>query len=371
MKIVILTAIPFWHPATQELIDQLRLKDIDVVALDIFHGKYINEQNEQINLLPFGLTGILARIYLKLFRRHFTKQNTKQYDIIDIHFIEAEYSKYIPTLGKKYICSIFGSDLFRTTSKQKSKQQILFKNANGIVLSKNMCPYFEESFPGLESKYYFNQYGSNRLDAIDTIIETKNIKELYIKYKIPKGKIVLTCGYNGKQQQQHIKLLNQLTLLPNEVKSKLFLVLPLTYGLNDEYFLHIKKALANTQIESLTLTEYLTDDELIETRIISSITINTQTTDALSSSIKEAFVAKDTVLAGEWLPYDIYTDMGVIYQKISFSNVNEKLMNAINNIDETEEMRNENCKKILAFASWNTLIGKWVNLYKMTYNGSK
>ena len=35
MRILILTAIPFWHPGTNELIEELRTKGIRVDALDI------------------------------------------------------------------------------------------------------------------------------------------------------------------------------------------------------------------------------------------------------------------------------------------------------------------------------------------------
>jgi len=49
MRVLILTAIPFWHPGTQELIDRLKSNSIEVEALDIFHGKKLNSQNEIVD----------------------------------------------------------------------------------------------------------------------------------------------------------------------------------------------------------------------------------------------------------------------------------------------------------------------------------
>lgn len=371
MRIVILTAIPFWHPGTLELMDQIRKNDIDITALDIFHGRLVNEKNELINLLPFGLRGILAKSYLKLFRKSFTRKHTKDADILDIHFVEPAYTNYLLDLPNKIICTLFGSDLFRTTPEQKKLQIGLFKRANCIVLSKNMIDCFNLHFSGNEKKFFYNQYGSSR---IDKIIEQKKDSindNLKSNFKIKNEKIVITCGYNNKREQQHLLMISELGKLPLEIKNRIFLVIPMTYG--DEELSYIKEveiSLNECKIEYMMPVEYLDEVDLVRLKLVSDVTINTQTTDALSSSVKEAMVAGDVMLLGEWLPYDIYTELGVFYKKIAFSTLKDNIIHVLNNLEDLKKKSTQNEAMIKNFASWEVLTGNWLELYKKIYSGS-
>lgn len=368
MNVTILTPIPFWHPGTQELIDELRNQKINVRALDIFHGKIVDYDNTQINLKPSFVKGISAKVYMRLFRKRMILKHVNDGDIIDIHFVEPAYGRYVTTLKKKrikLIATLFGSDLFRTNQEQKEDQKIIFETADAIVLSKNMVPHFQNYFPGLEEKFRFNQYGSLRLDLIDSLNSSSNKKKYREKYGISDEKIVISCGYNNKKEQQHIKLLDAIDHLSETKKKSLFLVLLMTYGdEEEEYLKQIREKLADLNIPSLCFENRLTDQELAEIRIISDITINTQTTDALASSIKEAMVAGDVMLIGDWLPYDIYRDLGAFYLTTSLEELSERLEYLLDNFDELCENSKKNKQLILDFASWNILIRGWIKLYK-------
>jgi len=365
MRIVLLTAIPFWHPGTSELINELRKEEFSVVALDIFHGRLFTEQNESINILPFKLKGVWARIYLYLFRKKIIQRIIRHDDILDIHFVEPYYSKYLLDLNNKLICSLFGSDLFRTSQDQKKMQIPLFNKADRIVLSKNMLPYFEENFGSMPNKYCFNQYGSNRLDEI--IKQKKQFQKAEIKsnWNIPLDKIILTIGYNNKKEQQHLSIITELQKLPSSIIKSTFLIFPLTYGdCGFEYLSAIKVALEKTSFSYLLLEKSLSDQEIVDFRLLSDITINMQTTDALASSIKEAFAAGDMLLIGEWLPYNIYDDLGVHYQKINFNNLATSIIETISNLNDSKIQLDKNTQIIENFASWSFLIKDWTKLYK-------
>ncbi|MCR9172971.1 MAG: glycosyltransferase [bacterium] len=371
MRIIILTAIPFWHPGTSELILHLRKRGVDVTALDIFHGKQVNSNNEIVNLIPFGLTGFAARVYMKLFRKSFTRKHTTSADILDIHFVEAAYSKYIPNLGKKYICTLFGSDLYRTEESVKNEQRILFDTCDRILLSKNMIPYFEEHFGNKSEKYILNQYGSARIDTVYEALKTLNKSKTQEKWNIPAGKTVITIGYNGKQEQQHVKVIQELSNLTKEAKSGLFCLLPMTYGGAPEYLQEVANKMNNCGIENSILVNRLSDAEITELRIISDITINTQTTDALASSIKEAMVSGDVLLVGDWLPYEIYEELGVFYRATNFESLQSDLGYVLKDVDKLQQESTKNADIIRKFASWEVLIDAWVNDYQKLYNESK
>ncbi len=370
MRIIILTAIPFWHPGTLELIKRLRKKNISVTALDIFHGLEHNENGIIKSLLPFGMKGLVARAYLKFFRNKFVRKHTKVADILDIHFIEPHYSKYIPQLNKKVICCLFGSDLFRTSTIQKEEQKSLFQACDRILLSKNMIPYFEEHFPKYPHKYIFNQYGSDRIDLIYEMKKSVNRKELKSLQGIPKDKIVVTCGYNAKQQQQHIRALKSLSQLDEATREKLYLLFPLTYGDEDGYIDRLKIAVNQSGFQYKFVTNRLTEEGLAEMRIVSDITLNTQTTDALASSIKEAMVAGDVLLVGDWLPYEIYKELGIYFQTVQFDTISDQLNNVIADLEGYREKCKKNEKIICNFASWDVLIDQWIMGYYQLNNES-
>ncbi|GAB5418342.1 MAG: glycosyltransferase [Crocinitomicaceae bacterium] len=371
MRIIILTAIPLWHPGTSELIEHLRNNGVKVSALDIFHGRAIDDENNTTNLIPFGLKGISARIYMKLFRKSFVRKHTKQADILDIHFVEPAYGKYIPALNKKFICTLFGSDLFRTTPESKEQQRILFDTCDGILLSKNMLEYFEKHFGAKTEKYQFNQYGSARIDSVYAALSTLDKTKTQTKWGIPVGKKVLTIGYNGKSEQQHLKALAELNKLSDEEKSNVFLLFPMTYGGTASYRDDLQRVAENYGFDYKIVADRLSDAELSELRIISDISINTQTTDALASSVKEAFVAGDILLVGEWLPYDIYSDLGVHFLKSNFKDLASDLSNTLQDVEKLQQRCGNNADIIRKFASWNVLIDQWISDYKRLYNESK
>jgi glycosyltransferase involved in cell wall biosynthesis len=368
MNVVILTPIPFWHPGTQELVDGLKSAGLQVRALDIFHGRTIDEHGALREHKPAFLRGFFEKLYLRLFRNSLIAREIKDGDIVDIHFLEPAYGRYIEAIRRKdikLITTLFGSDLFRTNDEQKRAQAPVFARSDAIVLSENMVAYFEEHFPGYEKKYRFNQYGSARIDLVAALDSPENKREFRRKYKIPDGKIVVSCGYNAKKEQQHLKLLDEIDKLGVSEKEKLFLLLSLTYGREDaDYVAEVKRKAARLNIPHLFFEERLGDTEIAEIRIISDITINTQTTDALASTIKEAMVAGDVMLVGDWLPYGIYRNLGAFYLTSPLDRLSEKLEDILRNIDEYREKSRVNTKIIQNFASWNVLLKDWIKLYR-------
>jgi glycosyltransferase involved in cell wall biosynthesis len=359
MRILILTSIPFWHPGTNELIDLLGKRSIPVDALDIFHGRFINCDGQQVELVK--LPDFLKRIYLKIFRKRLLKKIAVNYDIVDIHFVEPFYSKYVLDLPNKLVCTLFGSDLFRTTDAQKQMQFPLFEKADGIILSQNMLTYFETHFKPYPSKYNFCQYGSKRLDLVARI--NRSQEKSTIKY--------IACGYNNKHQQQHLKILEELEPLPEDWKKRIHLIFPMTYGDDDANKFAVQNRLKELDFSFTIYEERLNDSEIIDLWLRSDVMINTQTTDALASSIKEAFAAGTVLLIGEWLPYSIYKDLGIYYKTITFVSLREELIKCLNNLDEEKQKSADNRDKILEFASWSSLIEDWIKVYNNVLSGRK
>lgn len=366
MRVVIITSIPFWHPGTAELIHHLKEHSIEAIAFDYFNAQiYKNDGKLQV-FMPYIKQPLLRKIILKLGRNYFFKKQLLPNDLFDIHFVDGSYIRFLDQLPKqsKLIATLFGSDLFRTTNETKQKQKPIFERANLILMSDNMKPYFEAHFPGNTAKIYNNQYGSNRIDMVHDSLSENYKTTLKRKYNIAQDQIVITCGYNAKEEQQHKIMLDSLAQLNETTKAKIFLLFPLTYGKREPYLTQLKEHIKSLNIAHLIFEEKLSEEDLVATKIISDITLNTQTTDALASSIKEAFVANNLLIVADWLPYDIYADLGVYYIKSTQSAFTENINDVVNNLPTYKLKTAENAQKIIQFASWKKLVPDWIKMYQ-------
>jgi hypothetical protein len=154
----------------------------------------------------------------------------------------------------KTFATLFGSDLFRTNPADRPEQRKIFEIANYTVMGINMDNAFLEYFPGLKDKIRHAQYGSFRLELIDQLHNTLTQENIKTELGISKNKTVITLGYNGKPEQQHNLFLEILYKLPIEIKNTLVLIVPLTYGReNEKYLSELKDSIANIGIEFLLL----------------------------------------------------------------------------------------------------------------------
>ena len=369
MRVNILTPIPFWHPGTQELINGLRENNIEVVCLDIWELRYFDQNNRIHNLIPSIFKGFSAKIYRNVFRRKVIKKHIHENDIVDIQWCGYYYSKYIDLIKKqsnKIIASPFGSDVLRATKEERKIQKKIFNTALAIVLGRNWADTFISYFPEAQEKLRFNQFGSARFDMINEFWSPENKRKLRIKYQIPEHKIAVTIGYSANPLQQHLLFIDMLKQADLEIKEKLFLIVPLTYGLNknEPYYINLKRTIAESGIEFLLFENHLSDMELCESKIISDITVSLQTTDTQSSSIKEAFAAKNIVMAGDWLPYEFYEELGIFIKRSNLENFYADFIEIIKNFDDYYKKSEDNSDKVGAFVSWKLIVPRFINVYK-------
>lgn len=372
MRILFLTPIPFWHPGTLELMDGLKANHFTLVALDIWSFKFFDQDKNVSSLIPKKLTGIFAKIYMRLYRKKMLKKQIQGYDVVDIHWCGHYYSKYMKVLKNenvKIIATLFGSDFLRTSLQEKKIQSKIFHLSDKIVMGINMQEEFTKYFSAYSGKIVHNQYGSARLELIPELNTPDHKKRVRALYSIPDEKIVVTLGYNAKAVQQHHLFLDQINNAPKSLKERLFLLIPMTYGDGEKYNTHLKSLLNKTEIEYLCLQNHLSDKEMAETKIISDITLNFQTTDALSSSIKEAFVAKNVLLVGDWLPYNLYQEMGLFYLTTPPDLILRKFIDIIENLDFLKEKCNHNPEIIIKFANWKAILPLFIKTYKEVIDG--
>lgn len=373
-RINILTPIPFWHPGTLEFISELKKRDYSVVALDIWSFRLFNENEEYEYLCPKYLKGLPLKIYKSLFRKRVIKKNIKPSDIVDIQWCGHYYAPYMKTIEKrtrKIIATPFGSDFYRSSAKEREIQKRIYDSAIFLPMGKNISEDFIVVYPQYINKVREAQYGSLRLDIVAKLYSKENKKKYRKKYNIADHKIVVTVGYSANPLQQHFMFLDKLQNISPELKQKLYLLVPMTYGNTKEYSAKLLSKLNSLGIDYTTFQnpenskdKWLTDTEIAEIRIISDITVNTQTTDALSSSLKEALAAENILLVGDWLPYKIYQDMGMFIVRSSENQLEHNFVDIINNFADYTAKCQHNVEIVFKFATWQAVMPLFINNYE-------
>lgn len=314
--------------------------------------------------------------YLFLFRSFlylFVSKGLKGIDILNYQCHDRECDMLIPFLNKRkvnLIISIWGSDLYRISEKTRKKRQILYDKVNLIhVESPVVRKDFLFKYHIDENKVFVCNFGIDLFENIDRFREQKEIIKRNLLPGIAQNRIVVTCGYNARQGQQHKVMINQLRQLPLEYKKKLFIVFPLTYSApNDSVLDVVYNYLSNLDIPYCCFTEQLDLESLAKLRVISDIVINIQITDSLSTSLLEYFYAGNIMLLGEWLPYHFLIDQcGMSYIPVSVKDIADKIQLLISHYKEEKKLALKNVEKTYSLASWDSVSCRFVNMFEKMY----
>lgn len=360
----------------KSLIENVRVKDIQIDAwnastwkfVDEISGNDFNNISSSIRQLVFRIPkiGVLIRRILGYF---IMKKIILNYTAIDIHFFTPTYFKlldYLIKIEKPYKITIWGSDYFRVSPQRKKRQKKYYQNANIIhICTKQMKERFLLDFPFASDKICLARFGISQFDFIDQYRD-RDICLLPIKNS--ENKIVITCGYNGSRAQQHEIIINAINQLQKELKNRLILIFPLTYGATKKYINTLKNLLFRTEITHYIFSKHLSNEENAQLRVMTDIVVNIQETDALSASLQEHLYAGNLLIAGSWLPYQIFNESGIFYLTTSLKELVEILSYCIDNLDHLQEKLKENHNKINNLSSWKTVSPVWINIYQKLLN---
>ena len=292
-----------------------------------------------------------------------------EYDVLHVHYADSSWAMKIRIFAGKYrklLMSIWGSDFYRTNTIDRQLQQSLFSLADLISFGNpNTMEDYKKVFSRIASKKlrlaYFgspNIYEVRRIEDLDRSLVCK-------KLGIPFDVVVVTIGYNNSPHQQHEKIIKSLELVKDRLPNNILLALPMTYGGNSVYRDNIVKLMNNSDFNHLVFPNFMQDEEVAMLRVASEIMIQVQTTDSLSSSMRESLYAGNVVITGDWLPYGILDEKGVFMLKVSsVEEVGEKLVYAVNNLDSLKEKCKKNPEIIWELSSWEKNIQSWIDIYE-------
>lgn len=289
-----------------------------------------------------------------------------QYDVAQLLWIEeiwAYFAEEIRASFKKLNLCVGGSDFYRA-----SKQDLMFKEKL-IKLADNISAETPQTISDFAEFYNLDPqkikllpFGLEVIDYIN--MEKTSNEEIRKRFNIPLDKIVVTCGHNAVQAHQHLKLIECLKDIKQEIKDRVIFVFPMTYpSKRNEYINRIRQKLEEYNLPYMIITEFMDFKLMAQYALISDIMIHVQTTDQLSSTMLEEMYTSSVIIAGIWLPYKILHKRNIYF--LDADDIQDaviKLEQVVNNINVYKQKCSANKEIIWKYHSWNSLVSKWYKL---------
>ena len=364
-------------PFVKELSENLVRKRIDVCILDIKKHRLIrysssNRKGEIEEIVTNGFLGkiIQFRIFNIIFKLIYYNwiYNFPKYDHVSYHYVGSIYLFFHRRLshkGKiKSSAILWGSDFYRSSTFDDKLKRILYRQVDFIGIGNPvMRKDFLKVYPEFGSKVRRVVFGISKLTNISDIQSGGNSIELRNKWKVDEDKTIITIGYNGRKQQQHLKIIDALSDSFKNKREKIHILIPFGYLGSKEYKTEIISKLKQLGVGYTIIDWYSTDEEVAEYRILTDVAINGQTTDALSASIQEHFFAGSVLLTGQWLPYDYFRELGLEFKSFSWDNLQNEFNSIIEDLSKQKNDAAKNREIIWSHSSWTSAIEGWYMLY--------
>lgn len=364
MKVLIIgnSKVVFTKELQYELVDE----GLDVYLLDFAHLELYNSRYELDDRYAkkFVKYKSMPKLHM-FFRMWLIAKIVKDFNVINIHVARWYYSFILWTLKKKkVVVSFYGSDFYRISKLSKKLLYSFLKTAKTITFTNEKTKNsFLDYYQKFEGKIKVCRFGLKTLDFIDKNRD-KNKLEIKKHLGYNENKIIVTCGYNSTKAQQHEKMIENIKKLPQDIQKNIQFIFPMTYGDNANK-IKIKNILANTNLDYIILEDFLMGDDNAYIKLVSDVMINILMTDSFSGSMQEFLYAKNIVITGSWLPYDVFDNEGIVYEKIdSVDMLTDKLENILNNFKTHKTNLDKNIDIISKLSSWKNNIKSWIEAYE-------
>ncbi|MFZ4724000.1 MAG: hypothetical protein ACOYMD_00990 [Paludibacter sp.] len=372
MKILVLYQFNNHNQTVDLLCTHLYSKGVLCDSFNITSFRFFSKSKSDYPLLikilnPLMFIPKLRGLLISLFRNKIIIKLSKNYTIIDINFFSEIYDTLIPVFkeeNKIVKTTIWGSDFYRVDAHRVEVQRKLYKNVDCIqVASQRMLEDFSKKYPEQKSKITLAHFGNNMFDSIENQLLKNDSFECKKGFGLPTDKIIIVCATNGSEGQQHEFMLESIKNLSTEIKNELFIILPMAYGGGLEYQNKIKNSITQLNIPYKILFSKLSVRDLSKLRIITDIIITIQKSDAFSAAIQEHLFAGSFLIAGDWLPYDIFQERGIFYTKTNLKNLTFSISEAYFKMESIKIACKENKLLINNLSSWKNSVNDWIEIY--------
>lgn len=357
--------------------------NIDVFSIDAITGKYDltacraifpNKWEDSILSKIKGIRFFIKPFYTWYALHKFLRAQQKQYDIIHFKWLIPGvilFPNHILKYSKKTVATFWGGELehqriLLSKALYRSRLKSFLKKADCITYITNEL-FDEIKKLGIdERRLTYAIYSSGVYAEIDKIKSTEDRRTSKKRLGINPNTITLSIGYSGKKIHQHTLILDALFTNPDfrKNKEKFTIILPMMYGCATSYTQQVENLAKSWDANYLLLTEHLDEPAVARLRNATDILIQLSLFDAHSASIIETILAGTILIAGQWLPYDIFKEKQLrFYEQDHIDASLPELVMKISDNMETELTRCEDNRVKWGVETWDETITNWMAIY--------
>lgn len=282
---------------------------------------------------------------LNIFRKLNLMNDVPKVDICHIHSVYKTACLMVLLNKKKYkklILSYWGGDIEDKTPSVIKMRAKCFDRANAITVTvKETYNEFRRIYGDkYDKKLSICRFATDGLGCIKKLSQEMSRSDCRKNYNIPDGKICITCGYSAYAEQHQDKCLEIISSLPEHIRKKIFVIVPMQYGRFDgEYIKKVKEIGENMGVECRILEEFVPFEISAQLAIATDIYLHLRDTDAFSNALKEHVFAGSYVIKGDWLKYPELDDMKASVESIpSFDELGNRLKEIIEKIEISDKI---------------------------------
>ena len=330
-------------------------------------------QDMKVNVLVFCNNGInrfinVVKILIYVLR------NRKLFEYLEIHYPPSTIQAYFLTLIEKIIYAkkiivFWGSDLLRVKKTNIKRLRWIIDESDLINLpTEELVNQFEVLFDTkYKEKYISAPFGSLAFEEQKKIYGKLSKADCKRKTGIEENKTTIAIGYNGKKEQQHVKVIKSISEMSKEFKKKCVLILHIIDIADQDYYDEIIEVLNKCGIEFIIIENRLALNEIAVLRRATDIFIQAQITDALSGTIREVLYSGTILINPSWIKYREFDKIGIEY--LQYDNIDDIADIVVRVLDGTYTVDiKKNKEKIYNSFSWKAVIDKWQRIYNEEIN---
>lgn len=295
---------------------------------------------------------------------HCKKQGVR-YDACQIHALNPVYAKVVDDLKSiagRLIIYPWGSDILRAKSSDIPDLRELASKSDVITCHKG-TRFDDDIITILQTsveKIYDLSLG---VIAIDEILKRNAVTTEQAKCSLGvEGRYTIVIGYNGSPGHNHLKAIESLASVKEQLPANYVVLIPLTYGGTAAYKAQIESLLKSCDMPYKLFFQYMSDAEVVNLRKATDLFLHTQQTDANCGTIAEYLLCRKKIINPEWITYPHYESFGSPFY--SFSNFDELPQTIVNAVRDTTNKVSPRLADDIALMGWSHQAEAWVKLYK-------
>lgn len=338
-------------------------KNISLLSKNSFSISSVDIYNQKFKQSWDNIYNIFGSRISKFFR---LIKTIRSQNVIVILYVNPIWSFLIPfMIGKKIILVFYGSDFYRAKFIGRISLKLLIWSSDAVVFTSDKMLNDVVRTIGFQRKIGFQKYnvinfGNNILPHIAELKKDHSKKDIKISFGINPNKIVITLGYNGSKAHNHLKLIDTIRKLSQDILNRTHIMLPFNYSFSKSYNDEILSRLSSVNIGFTTKYGFLNPEEISKVRFCSDIFVNNIETDNMSASVLEYLFADNIVLMTSRVNYDEYAKLGYKFEQ--FDDLNELYDLLLKSI-VTYKQPNNLLNKVDNYKySWEYCAINWINL---------